>query len=434
MGNTHSLDPLPFFWPDWIKNTNVVKEWLIPTTETSLHLLRANFEQYRSYLKNNPILISEIESALYWISYLLTTTKFHNSRVISELLYSCSSLLTLFNDNLLRNSYGLENGTNKSVYIFQIILQFIEYIQVFAELAAIQVYGRYGKWIVVSIIEIIKASIRLLLLFYFQQGITRNQYILPLNRKQEFEKYQMNKKFPKKESQSSASSNVDEAIVLNEEFENESLTSINPLQSGIDDQAFQLRSSGRLIRNIEKAPPKEKRIWITPAQTKKLRIFLKKNHINSPSVTQLNRKRLIGELLHILRPLVHLTTGTIVGGFQDKWQPYIVALGLDLVSIQLLKGNCDSTNLLGIVFSPTKTDEDVDEIWNWSERIELQKRYISLFMYLLRSPFYDQYTKQRLIRLLSLFANYIPLFGRLVKPFIAYLPEWQQVYFYVWNI
>lgn len=38
---------------------------------------------------------------------LIVATKFHNSRIISELLSSCSSLLTLFDDSLLRRSYGL---------------------------------------------------------------------------------------------------------------------------------------------------------------------------------------------------------------------------------------------------------------------------------------------------------------------------------------
>ncbi|OTF81283.1 hypothetical protein BLA29_015310, partial [Euroglyphus maynei] len=63
----------------------------------------------------------------------------------------------------------------------------------------------------------------------------------------------------------------------------------------------------------------------------------------------------------------------------------------------------DDNNLFGLItkFSCNDDDVDVDEMWNWSERLEIQRRYLSLLMYLLRSPFYDQYTKQRLLRLIS---------------------------------
>lgn len=130
----------------------------------------------------------------------------------------------------------------------------------------------------------------------------------------------------------------------------------------------------------------------------------------------------------------------MVAGGLDKWSPYMLSFSLDLVSLRLLHGNNFSVgrdNLLNFMVRPTRSADDpsdpVDDVWNWSEQIEIQRRYMSLFMYLLRSPFYDQYTKERVLRLLSLFANNIPLFGRLLRPFIAYLPEWQRVYFYVWN-
>lgn len=165
-----------------------------------------------------------------------------------------------------------------------------------------------------------------------------------------------------------------------------------------------------------------------------------KHNRTSPSITQLSRRRIVGELLHILRPIAHLATGAVAGGL-DKWSPYAVSFSLDLVSLRLLQGRNFSfgrDNVLNVIMRPSRGSSDdpldpVDEVWNWSETAEIQRRYLSLFMYLLRSPFYDKYTKERLLRLLSLFASHIPLFGRLLRPFISYLPEWQRVYFYVWN-
>lgn len=52
-------------------SSKIINKWILPTTDYSLKVLNNYFEQYRQYVKHNPLLISEIESALYWISYLL---------------------------------------------------------------------------------------------------------------------------------------------------------------------------------------------------------------------------------------------------------------------------------------------------------------------------------------------------------------------------
>lgn len=134
-----------------------------------------------------------------------------------------------------------------------------------------------------------------------------------------------------------------------------------------------------------------------------------------------------------------------MAGGVDKWSPYAVSFGLDLLSLRLLQGSNfalgQKNSVLNLITrhsvatsgAADDPSDPVDDVWNWSEQAEIQRRYMSLFMYLLRSPFYDQYTKERLLRLLSVFANNIPIFGRLLRPFVAYLPEWQRVYFYVWN-
>lgn len=73
MGNIQTTEG----WLDFTKYTNdtissnIINKWILPTTDYSLKILNNYFEQYRQYVKHNPLLISEIESALYWISYLL---------------------------------------------------------------------------------------------------------------------------------------------------------------------------------------------------------------------------------------------------------------------------------------------------------------------------------------------------------------------------
>ena len=53
-----------------------INSWLIPTTEVTLRTLKKYLLSYRQYVAKNPIWISEVESALYWVSYLLSCNFF----------------------------------------------------------------------------------------------------------------------------------------------------------------------------------------------------------------------------------------------------------------------------------------------------------------------------------------------------------------------
>ncbi|CAG2184015.1 unnamed protein product [Oppiella nova] len=76
--------------------------------EVVLRAIRHRFHYYKTFVVSNPLVVSEMESALRWISYLITATKLNNNHIISELLYSCSSLLSLFNDTILRKSFNIK--------------------------------------------------------------------------------------------------------------------------------------------------------------------------------------------------------------------------------------------------------------------------------------------------------------------------------------
>lgn len=165
------------------------------------------------------------------------------------------------------------------------------------------------------------------------------------------------------------------------------------------------------MRSLDTAPSREMRTWLPPGADARIRQYMDSRRKDAPP-SQLTQNQIYGEMLHILRPITHLSTMAIMG--PTAWTPYIVALSMDLSSMKLLH-------------------EPHDHIWNLNESVELGQRTFSLLLYLLRSPFYDRYTKERIIRILSTMANKIPLIGRLIRPLITYLPEWQQTYFYVWG-
>ena len=175
---------------------------------------------------------------------------------------------------------------------------------------------------------------------------------------------------------------------------------------------FTLKRSGRVLRTIDNAPPRTQRTWMSPDETFTMKQMLEKQKRNAPP-SPLDDLQVIGEVLHIIRPVAHLTA---VAGFGTAaWTPYLVALGLDAVSLKLLS-------------------DPPNKHWNVMERIELGQRSFALLLYLLRSPFYDRYTKEKILKTLRFCSDHIPLFGRLISPLVNYLPEWQRTYFYVWGV
>lgn len=87
------------------------------------------------------------------------------------------------------------------------------------------------------------------------------------------------------------------------------------------------------------------------------------------------------------------------------------------------------------LLSNVNDNQDVKKTVLWSRRqfLELQRRKMMLLLYLLRSPFYDRYTKERLNKLLIVLSQSIPLVGHVLRPLAEYLPHWQGTYLYLWS-
>lgn len=108
----------------------------MPVTLTIRYL-----DKYKSIIKENPLIATEIENVLRWVSYLVSGEiqfslcclsdyesiksiysyfdclfsysflgRFNNSNIISELVYTSSSLLQICNDILLRRAFNWKSN------------------------------------------------------------------------------------------------------------------------------------------------------------------------------------------------------------------------------------------------------------------------------------------------------------------------------------
>lgn len=161
-----------------------------------------------------------------------------------------------------------------------------------------------------------------------------------------------------------------------------------------------LKRSGRVLRKVEGAPPIVSRTW------KPL-----KHDTGSYPAQYGGRFIRTAELMYIAKPLVHLACIRRYG--IKSWKSYLVPMVIDIASLRIYYKN--------------RGDLSKDQ------KQELSRRCVSMLLYLMRSPFYDKYSKDKIASMINGIGNNVPLTGTIAKLILSYIPHWQETYFYMWS-
>lgn len=301
----------------------------------------------------------------------------NSSSILSELIYTLSNLLVLFNDRIIEKSKTAYISNDRSRYKLKILLTTLEYSEVFIELSAKKLWGERGRWVFITIVQIFKCIGRFILKFYHRELIIQNPSIVALDRKN----------LDKALAEASATESVPEMF----DASNSSFT-------------FKLKRSGRMIRKVEGSPPVYLRSWKP----------LDPDAVNTPTTSHpivINTKVTSAEILYILKPIIHLSSAGIFG--INSWKSYSVALFIDLASLNMYRKNIGS-------LTP-------------KQRLELSRRTIQLLLYLMRTPFYEKFTQRKIHSLINAVSSTIPFSSTICQPLLDYIPQWQQTYFYMWS-
>lgn len=352
------------------------------------HLIESGWKRYKQVVSDNPEAVSQIEATSRVLSYIIAG-RFDDSQVLSELVYLASNLLVLVNDQILKNAAKLIPKVSLSQERIQKFLTVLEYAEVFLEMSAAKYWGETGRWVLIVAAQITKSVLRLLMLWKTKAGIQPSPPLASLDR----------------DALIQDQYKISTTRELNE-FEENLVTE----SESVKESTCRLKRSGRLMRKLSSAPPMNFRSWKVP---KEHGVLPDNNHNNRPTVyapTLLSPQRMWAETLYITRPLAHLLAMYLFG--VKSWKPWILSGGIDISSLCMLG---DTENL------------------NPHEKSEVKKRTLMLLYYMLRSPFYDQYSKAKILFTLKMLADHIPLVGVILQPMMQYLPTWQRIYFYMWS-
>ncbi|XP_035892895.1 peroxisomal membrane protein PEX16 [Anopheles stephensi] len=334
--------------------------------------LQSLFKRYVEWVSSNPSQLADVELTAKWLSYFLAG-KINNSSAVSELVYSLSNLLVFFNDRIIEKASRKANDdtTQPVERHLKVLLTTLEYCEVFIELSAHKLWGSRGRWVFIAIIQVIKCIGRLFLTLYCQNTkIIRNPPIPSLNRK-----------------------TVQEAHSPDNASFRDNLAG--------ESSGIVLKRSGRVMRKVNCSPSLTSRTWKPPTMGSV-----------PPQPAEYGGKLLVSaEMLYIAKPLIHLACMRKFG--TKSWASYLLALAVDSASLRMYYKN-------RVVLSK-------------EQRVELSRRCVSMLLYLMRSPFYDRYTHDKIASLLNGIGNNVPLTGTIARLILSYIPHWQETYFYMWS-
>lgn len=287
---------------------------------------------------------------------------------------SLSNLLVICNDQIIRKEITKTDDTSQrhnEEHTLKLFLTILENVEVLIEITSKRILGYKRKFIVIFLIQAVKCIGRLVLLIKYKNRISQTPAIEYLDRKNLFKERRDNPLQPELNSTSASS------ITL------------------------KLKRSGKTIRKVSNAPPIYTRSFKAPEAELE----------SSDRFGQFNHKAIKNaELVYVLKPMLHL--GSIATFGYKSWKSYMVSLFLDAFSIyQYYK------------YRNYMTSE---------QKKELSRRCVHMLLYILRSPFYDKYSGDKIDSFMRAL-NSIPFARFIVEPYRLYIPSYQDTYFYMFS-
>ena len=305
---------------------------------------------YGDFITKNQNSVTQIESALRSLTYIIPG-RFRDAELASESLHSSIQLLSMYHDTLLTRAISKLPGmprqqsphnrytkfwTQKSKLYRRVatLLSMIQYTELLWEMAAKR-KGERVRWRVIIVIEGLKALCRICLLWITNSRplvtpALPEREIIPVEAAQEEDEY----------SEEAFDSRIKEV------------------------KEYKMKRTGLALPTLPNPSDISNYLLLK---------VLTADDIKAPQtlLNKVNGSAQLAELLHILQPLIYAVALSRTKDKRD-WQPWLLALSIQLASRQLRKDGLRTTVL---------------------EREEWNKRGWSMLMWAMRGGFYENVTK-----------------------------------------
>ncbi|TPX37738.1 hypothetical protein SmJEL517_g00620 [Synchytrium microbalum] len=349
---------------------------------------------YGAFVLQNATQIGSLESGFRTLTYVLPG-RFPNSDLVAEAIGASVNIAALYHDTILVPVARRQPGSTQSPFnrytsavlksstAYQRVayaLTFMGFVDNLLEQGLTRRFGKEIKWPFVTTYEIIKLILRLSL---FRMSRAR---MIPHSAVEERE-YD-----PSKLNPESAEAANDAAAA----------TASSPTGTG-----FVGSRSGKSFNSVETVG-KDPQTVQTYLNNKALSDPVKKS---TDLLQSLDTLRTVAELAFILRPIVYVLMIQRYGA--KSWKPWTTSLAMEVGSLAI------QTNPLQLGWRSDLTQLEKDEY---------QKRIIFLVYYILRGPFFSEYTVPRLQRFIDWGSQkmIVSIVTGVVKDMI---PMWENVYY-----
>ncbi|XP_009420800.2 peroxisome biogenesis protein 16 [Musa acuminata AAA Group] len=363
-------------------------------------------EAYKLWVRRNSEFVHSLESLANGITWLLPE-RFSNSEIGSEAVYALLGIISTVNQHIIDTTPTRmrPHGFGKSTFPSSLCVSALKDVETVVEVAAQQFAGEERKWNYLTVTEAVKAFVRL-------TAFRDSGYKMLL--------------------QGGELVNMDERLEVSGVYHARNGDSgvsggynrpehIHGYHGSIP-RSLEGRAISALSRFGENAKMASNPMWLNklcPSSEATPALLFQK-----PTFSTLwfqkglsGRLFLTGEVLSVLRPLVYVLFIRRYG--IRSWKPWLISLAMDLAGMNLLS------------HSTTWHRRSNDKFYQLStyEKDELRRRKLVWALYIMRDPFFSQYTKHHLEKT-DRYLSRIPLVGFLTAKLVELIVGAQTRYTY----
>lgn len=369
-------------------------------------------EAYKLWVRKNRDLVRSLESLANGLTWILPE-RFANSEIAPEAVYAFLGIVSSVNQHIIdAPTKGQSLASKKQSIPWALVVSVLKDAEAVVEVAAQHFVGDDRKWSFLAVTEAVKVGVRL-------AAFRESGYKMLL--------------------QGGEVANEEEMNVLADNYgvKNNRVPVIYPMNghsqnghgvvsNGLDGKAEFVSKSleGRAVAALNKFGQNAKMMsnptWmrrLQPTPDPPVMVVEKPTLASIWSSKGVSRRLFfVGEVVHIFRPLVYVL---LIRKFGIRsWTPWLVSLAVELTSLGIHSHVTDLNHRAGKVHQLSSAERD-----------ELKRRKMMWALYVVRDPFFANYTKRHLEKAEKVL-NPVPLIGFLTGKFVELLEGAQTRYTY----